>query len=70
LSYYTNRGFYNIYYRSFTQSSRWQHVNSFRYNGEIYDLTTKKYDMITPIGARTGEGTIQPTYELDDYQMK
>jgi hypothetical protein len=26
--------------------------------------------MITPQGSRTGKGTISPSYELDDYQMK
>lgn len=67
---YTNRGFYNLYYRSFSSTSRWQHINSWRYNNEIYDLTTKQYDMITPQGSRTGKGTISPSYELDDYQMK
>ena len=67
---YTNRGFYNLYYRSFTHSSRWQSINHFRYSYGPYDLTTKQYDMITPQGSRTGKGTISPSYELDDYQMK
>jgi hypothetical protein len=38
---YTNRGFYQLYYRSFSSTSRWQHINNWRYNNEIYDLTTK-----------------------------
>jgi hypothetical protein len=71
-SYYTNRGFYNIYYRSFSQQSRYQRVNDWRYNGEVYDLTTKQYDMITPQGSRTGDlrsthTEMAPGYELDDY---
>ena len=33
-------------------------------------MTTAPYDMITPQGSRFGEGTIQPSYELNDYQMK
>lgn len=44
--------------------------NDFRGNNEVTDLTTVQYDMITPQGSRFGEGTIQPGYELDDYQMK
>jgi hypothetical protein len=40
VSYYTNRGFYQIYYRSFSDRSRYQYVNYWRYNNEIYYLTT------------------------------
>jgi len=71
---YTNRGFYNTYNRQWHRYSKSSYINDFRYNGEIYNLNTYQYDMITPQGSSYGgssnQGTIQPGYELDAYQMK
>jgi hypothetical protein len=73
VSHWTERSFYNMYsgLNKMWVYRKDSYTNDFRYNNEIQDLITTRYDMVTPQGAGIyGEGTIQPCYELDDYQMK